>query len=232
MGFLTSKEPKKEAAKPAAPAKAPAKKDEKPNASLLDYATEFLQVGKWMWNGPKPKGGPPKVPRYMRVAANDWNKPELKKVKPAVAKPFSGAVKVATDEQKQAKKDVKEKKTVVAETKKQVEITKKAVKQEESAKKKEALKVKLEKLKKGLQKSKNALGAAEDVKNNLAMQVDAARVGAGTESPGKAIKDIKKNKKNIDKGKLKKASDIVEVDEVKANKLMADRARPWMTRER
>merc|ERR1719487_2986633 len=93
--FLTSKEPKKEAGKPAAPAKAPAKKDEKPKASLLDYATEFLQVGKWMWNGPKPKGGPPKVPRYMRVAANDWNKPELKKkkVKPAVAKPFSGAVK-------------------------------------------------------------------------------------------------------------------------------------------
>merc|ERR1711871_630233 len=225
--FLTSKGPKKEAGKPAAPAKAPAKKDAKPKASLLDYATEFLQVGKWMWNGPKPKGGPPKVPRYMRVAANDWNKPELKKkkVKPAVAKPFSGAVKVATDEQKQAKKDVKEKKTVVAETKKQVEITKKAVKQEESAKKKEALKVKLEKLKKGLQKSKNALGAAEDVKNNLAMQVDAARVGAGTESPGKAIKDIKKDKENIDKGKLKKASDIVEVDEVKANKLMADRTK-------
>merc|ERR1711871_771024 len=225
--FLTSKEPKKEAGKPAAPAKAPAKKDSKPKASLLDYATEFLQVGKWMWNGPKPKGGPPKVPRYMRVAANDWNKPELKKkkVKPAVAKPFSGAVKVATDEQKQAKKDVKEKKTVVAETKKQVEITKKAVKQEESAKKKEALKVKLEKLKKGLQKSKNALGAAEEVKNNLAMQVDAARVGAGTESPGKAIKDIKKDKENIDKGKLKKASDIVEVDEVKANKLMADRTK-------
>merc|ERR1711871_97677 len=225
--FLTSKGPKKEAGKPAAPAKAPAKKDAKPKASLLDYATEFLQVGKWMWNGPKPKGGPPKVPRYMRVAANDWNKPELKKkkVKPAVAKPFSGAVKVATDEQKQAKKDVKEKKTVVAETKKQVEITKKAVKQEESAKKKEALKVKLEKLKKGLQKSKNALGAAEEVKNNLAMQVDAARVGAGTESPGKAIKDIKKDKENIDKGKLKKASDIVEVDEVKANKLMADRTK-------
>merc|ERR1711871_1050259 len=225
--FLKSKGPKKEAGKPAAPAKAPAKKDAKPKASLLDYATEFLQVGKWMWNGPKPKGGPPKVPRYMRVAANDWNKPELKKkkVKPAVAKPFSGAVKVATDEQKQAKKDVKEKKTVVAETKKQVEITKKAVKQEESAKKKEALKVKLEKLKKGLQKSKNALGAAEEVKNNLAMQVDAARVGAGTESPGKAIKDIKKDKENIDKGKLKKASDIVEVDEVKANKLMADRTK-------
>merc|ERR1711871_710516 len=218
--FLTSKGPKKEAGKPAAPAKVPPKKDAKPKASLLDFATEFLQVGKWMWNGPKPKGGPPKVPKYMRVAADDWNKPTLKKkkVKPAVAKPFSGAVKVATDEQKQAKKDVKEKKTVVAETKKQVEITKKAVKQEESAKKKEALKVKLEKLKKGLQKSKNALGAAEDVKNNLAMQVDAARVGAGTESPGKAIKDIKKDKENIDKGKLKKASDIVEVDEVKANK--------------
>jgi len=59
----------------------------------------------------------------------------------------------------------------------------------------------------------------------LAMQVDAARVGAGTESPGKAIKDIKKDKENIDKGKLKKASDIVEVDEVKANKLMADRTK-------
>merc|ERR1711943_9033 len=142
----------------------------------------------------------------MGVAANDWNKPELKKkkVKPAVAKPFSGAVKVATDEQKQAKKDVKEKKTVVAETKKQVEITKKAVKQEESAKKKEALKVKLEKLKKGLQKSKNALGAAEDVKNNLAMQVDAARVGAGTESPGKAIKDIKRTRRILTKANSKR----------------------------
>merc|ERR1711871_1585462 len=134
--FLKSKGPKKEAGKPAAPAKVPPKKDAKPKASLLDYATEFLQVGKWMWNGPKPKGGPPKVPKYMRVAADDWNKPNLKKkkVKPAVAKPFSGAVKVATDEQKQAKKDVKEKKTVVAETKKQVQITKKAVKQEESTK--------------------------------------------------------------------------------------------------
>jgi len=225
--FLKSTGPKKEAGKPAAPAKVPPKKDAKPKASLLDFATEFLQVGKWMWNGPKPKGGPPKVPKYMRVAADDWNKPNLKKkkVKPAVAKPFSGAVKVATDEQKQAKKDVKEKKTVVAETKKQVQITKKAVKQEESTKKKEALKVKLEKLKKGLQKSKNALGAAEEVKNNLAMQVDAARVGAGTESPGKAMKNIKKDKENIDKGKLKKASDIVEVDEVKANKLMADRTK-------
>merc|ERR1711871_418068 len=134
--FLKSTGPKKEAGKPAAPAKVPPKKDAKPKASLLDFATEFLQVGKWMWNGPKPKGGPPKVPKYMRVAADDWNKPNLKKkkVKPAVAKPFSGAVKVATDEQKQAKKDVKEKKTVVAETKKQVQITKKAVKQEESTK--------------------------------------------------------------------------------------------------
>merc|ERR1711871_1385293 len=135
--FLKSTGPKKEAGKPAAPAKVPPKKDAKPKASLLDFATESLQVGKWMWNGPKPKGGPPKVPKSMRVAADDWNKPNLKKkkVKPAVAKPFSGAVKVATDEQKQAKKDVKEKKTVVAETKKQVQITKKAVKQEESAKK-------------------------------------------------------------------------------------------------
>jgi len=202
--------------------------------NMLDSAVEFLQTAasKWLWHGAKPEGGVPIVPKYMKVAAGDTMSAAQKKaIADAKAKASAevpvqdfGVVEEANNEESAQEKRVESAKAHVEMTRAKAHEAETAAASAPEGTEKVQLQSRADELRTAADAAKNALGVAQEALEHRQMQVDVARVGAGTEGAEDGIDAVLAAMRKMAADKMGGATAVVDHDELEADHYSKQRA--------